>query len=79
MYRLLYKRSVVVVLTQRVVLSDGNSLVLRVRCADVENLNSNHTMNGLYFEGIYNTMKREVMRSDKKWCGKTRMQLGDSL
>lgn len=47
-------------------LSGGDSLILRPYCGNVENLDRNHPMDDLYFGGIYDTLKPEVMRNENK-------------
>lgn len=53
-------------LTQYVLLSDGNSSILRLCCCNDEYLDMNHAMNGLYFGEILDTLKPEVLRKNNK-------------
>lgn len=71
----LHKQMVMEVLRQLLILSRGDRKVPRLRFGIVENVDSNHPMNGLLFGDIYDTMKREVRRNKtKRWFGKKRMQ-----
>lgn len=64
MSRVLCSRSIVKVLKQQVVLSDGDNLVLRSCSGNVENLDSNNAMNLSYFGDIYDTLKRYLIRTE---------------
>lgn len=41
-------------------------MVLNPRCGNAESLDSCRSVHGLYFEDIYDTLEREVMRSENK-------------
>lgn len=62
----LYKQSVLEVLTQHVVLLRGDSIALRSHSGNFGIFNRNYPMKGLHFGYIYDTVKRDVMRSKSK-------------
>lgn len=57
MFEILFKRNVVELFRYQVVLSGDNTLALRIRCANQENSDRNHPMNGLYIEEFCDTLK----------------------
>lgn len=62
----LYKRGVVELLRQHVLLSGGDRFVLRPRRGNVENLDRFHPSNETYFGEIHDTLRREVMGNENK-------------
>lgn len=63
---LLYKQGIMEVLMRHILLSAGDSLVLRLRCGSAKYLDRNHSMDSSYFRDICDTLKREVMKNEGK-------------
>lgn len=66
MFGLSDKQSVVEMLRKQALLSGGASLVLRLRCGNVENVDSNRPKNSSYFGETCVTQKRDVMGYENK-------------